>query len=361
MRTKQSIPALKPYQPGKSIDEVKKEHNLSRIVKLASNENVYGPSPHVIEKLGNFAQEIQLYPDGYAEKLRERVSEYLQVDMDQLIFGAGSDEIVQMICRTYLEAGTNTVMAHPTFPQYKHHATVEGAEVREVPVKDGHHQLEKMLQYIDENTRVVWLCTPNNPTGSYINEQELNHFVQECPKHVLIVIDEAYYEFVMSGDYPETIPYLKDHENMIILRTFSKAYGLAGYRIGYGVGSTDIIRYLNTIRGPFNVSSIGQYAALVALEDQDYIEQIRQLNAKTRKQVERFCKENDLAYDQSETNFLLIHLPKSGLEVSEQLLSNGFIVRPGELLGVEQSMRVTIGKEEDMKEFTSVLQNCLQN
>ncbi|SET90291.1 histidinol-phosphate aminotransferase [Salinibacillus kushneri] len=360
MRTKDIIPSLTPYKPGKTINEVKKERGLSKIVKLASNENVYGPSPLVLDKLREFGQDFQLYPDGYARELRERVSDHLDVNRDQLIFGAGSDEIVQMLCRTYLENGSNTVMAHPTFPQYKHHAVIEGAEVREIPVKNGYHQLDQMLEAIDDFTRIVWLCTPNNPTGCYINEEQLLSFIKQCPEHVLIVLDEAYYEYVMADDYPDSLSLLENYQNIMILRTFSKAYGLAGFRVGYGISSQEVIRHLNTIRGPFNVTSIGQYAALNALEDQDYIRKVRQQNRKIQGQVEAFCRQYYLAYDPSETNFLLIHLPKSGLDVSDQLLDEGFIVRAGELLGIEQSIRVTIGKEEDMKEFMNVLSKCLE-
>ncbi|GAA0481071.1 histidinol-phosphate transaminase [Salinibacillus aidingensis] len=360
MKTKNIIPSLTPYKPGKTINEVKKERHLSKIVKLASNENVYGPSPLVLEKLSDFGEDLHLYPDGYARELRERVSAHLNVDMDQLIFGAGSDEIVQMLCRTYLEGGANTVMAHPTFPQYKHHAAVEGAEVREIPVKDGHHQLEQMLEAIDDKTRIVWLCSPNNPTGCYINEKQLKSFLDRCPEHVLVVLDEAYYEYVSAEDYPDSLSLLENYKNIIVLRTFSKAYGLAGFRVGYGISSEEIIRHLNTIRGPFNVTSIGQFAAINALEDQTYIKEIRQLNQNVRHEVEHFCEQHHLTYDPSETNFLLIHLPKSGLEVSDQLLDHGFIVRAGELLGIDQSIRVTIGREKDMKEFTNALSECLQ-
>ncbi|MBB6452210.1 histidinol-phosphate aminotransferase [Salirhabdus euzebyi] len=359
MKPKSSIPALKPYQPGKGMEEVKKEHNLSRIVKLASNENLYGCSPYVSDKLKEFGENAQFYPDGYALTLREKLSSFLSVEMDKIIFGSGSDEIVQMICRTYLEKGTNTVMATPTFPQYRHHATVEGAEVREIELENGFHNLTKMSEAIDENTRVVWLCTPNNPTGNYIKEEDLISFIQTCPKHVLLVIDEAYYEFVVAKDYPDSIALHKEHENIIVLRTFSKAYGLAGFRVGYGVGNEEVVRNLNTIRGPFNVTSIGQYAALHALDDQAFIEKVKQFNVQTRKKLEAFCAANNLTFYESETNFLLIHLPKSGLDVSNTLLTYGFIVRPGELLGIPNSIRVTIGKEEDMEEFQEALKKSL--
>ncbi len=359
MKAKSAIQPLKPYQPGKGIEEVKKQYNLSHIVKLASNENVYGCSPLVQENWEKISSTLHYYPDGHAEKLRIKLAEHLQVSENELIFGGGSEEVIQMLCRTYLEKGTNTIMANPTFPQYKHYAIVEGAEIREVSLQDGKHDLNKMGELIDDNTRIIWLCTPNNPTGGYIQETELVNFLEKVPKHVLVVVDEAYYEYVTAFDFPETIPLLNHYENVMILRTFSKAYGLAGLRVGYGVASENIITNLNKIRGPFNVTSIAQEAAFWALQDSSFIQKTVQLNKDVRKSLETFCEEENLSFYPSETNFLLIHLPKSGLEISEVLLSKGFIVRAGELLGIPNSIRVTVGKKEDMERFQDVLREII--
>jgi histidinol-phosphate aminotransferase len=357
VKPKRAIAPLKPYQPGKGIDQVKREFQLTRIIKLASNENVYGCSPLIYEKLK--LEDLHLYPDGYAEKLRRKLAEHLQVNLDQLIFGGGSEEVIQLLCRTYLEKGTNTVMANLTFPQYKHYAMAEGAEIKEIPLRDGKHDLEQMLNVINENTRIVWLCTPNNPTGCYINESELLSFITRVPKEVLVVVDEAYYEYVFAQDYPNTIPLLSTFPNLIILRTFSKAYGLAGLRVGYGIASEEIIQHMNKIRGPFNVTSLGQEAALLALEDQDFIQKVRNENVRVRTLLENYCRSEGFNFYPSETNFLFIHLPVSGLQVAEKLLSYGFIVRAGELLGEKNRIRVTIGKEEDMKTFMDILPKCL--
>ncbi|MBO8154958.1 MAG: histidinol-phosphate transaminase [Bacillaceae bacterium] len=359
MRTKEVIQSLHPYQPGKATSDVKREFGLNRIVKLASNENPFGCSSEVKKVLKNSLDDINFYPDGHSRQLRQKLADHIGVHEDSLIFGSGSDEIVQMLCRTFLEPGTNTVMASPTFPQYRHHAKIEGAEVREVPVKDGFHDLDSMLEEIDEHTRIIWLCTPNNPTGNYISETELFNFLKRCPEHVLIIIDEAYYEYVTAKDYPETIPLLKTYKNIMILRTFSKAYGLAGLRIGYGMADKFIIQSLNAVRGPFNTTSLTQKAALAALGDQSFIQYTREENKKNMQSLQAFCDEHNLGYYQSEGNFLLIHLPKSGMEVSQELLKHGFIVRPGELLGIDNTIRVTIGTKEDMNEFQQKLLLCL--
>ncbi|TCT25572.1 histidinol-phosphate aminotransferase [Melghiribacillus thermohalophilus] len=359
MNPKDVIRSLNPYQPGKSIEEVKKKYRLKKIVKLASNENPYGCSPYVESEWNRSFPKGHLYPDGYARDLRVKLSTHLGVQEENFIFGSGSDEIVQMLCRTFLEPGLNTVMAWPTFPQYRHHAKIEGAEIREVPTRDGCHDLDQMLEEIDQHTRIVWLCTPNNPTGRYINEHQLKDFLNRCPHHVLVVIDEAYYEYVTADDYPESIPLLETHKNIIILRTFSKAYGLAGLRIGYGIADPKIIQYLNAVRGPFNTTSLSQRAAILALEDQSFVRRSRNENKKNMQLLKQFCADHQLDYFDSEGNFLLIFLSKSGLEVSEQLLKHGFIVRPGELLGIERSIRVTIGSYEDMKEFQEKMLMCL--
>ncbi|MCP8616696.1 histidinol-phosphate transaminase [Salirhabdus salicampi] len=359
MEPKRIIKTLTPYQPGKSIEEVKKEYGLTEIVKLASNENPYGFSTLVEETLRKDFLSVHQYPDGYARQLRERLASHLQVAEHQLIFGSGSDEIVQMICRTFLTRHDNTVMATPTFPQYRHHANIEGAEIREVPLLEGSHNLEEMLAAIDKQTKVVWLCTPNNPTGGYIQQEDLFAFIERCPSHVLIVIDEAYFEYVTAEDYPNTIPLLQNYQNIIILRTFSKAYGLAGLRVGYGIGNEQIISYLNTVRGPFNTTTVGQLAATVALKDQMFIRDTCEKNEQNRRRLEAFCVQKGLSYFPSETNFLLIHLPNSGLEVAEQLLQNGFIVRAGELLGIDKSIRVTVPKDRDVDPFLEALSKIL--
>ncbi|MFD2925803.1 histidinol-phosphate transaminase [Halobacillus naozhouensis] len=348
MKSKEILKQMKPYKPGKQIEEVKREYGLDKIVKLASNENPFGFSPQVKQQLPDLLAQLEKYPDGYAATLREKVASFLNVEEEQLIFGNGSDEVVQIICRTFLEPGVNTIMATPTFPQYRHNALIEGAEVREVPVIEGHHNLEEMLQQVDEYTRVIWLCTPNNPTGVHITKSALNHFMEKCPSHVLVVIDEAYYEYVETEDVFDSIHGLQKHENLMVLRTFSKAYGLAGLRVGYGVANRTVIHSLEPAREPFNTSTIAQAAAIIALDDQSFIDETTGENRSNKQDLFAFLNENKLDYYESEANFVLIHLPISGDDMFEHLLSKGFIVRSGEALGIPNSIRLTIGKKEDM-------------
>jgi histidinol-phosphate aminotransferase len=362
MEVKKQLISLKPYQPGKPIEEVKKEFGLEKIVKLASNENPFGSSPAAREAIKKAVDELAIYPDGYATALRETIANYLNVEGSQLIFGNGSDEIILILCRALLSPETNTVMATPTFPQYKHNAIVEGAEVREVELIDGNHDLEGMLKKIDENTRIVWVCSPNNPTGTYIKKDDLLSFMERVPKSTLIVLDEAYYEYVEAEDFLETVPLLQQYSNVMILRTFSKIYGLASLRIGYGVGNADFIRQIEPTREPFNTSRISHAAAIASLNDSDFVVQCRTKNRKGLQQFETFCEEQNLAYYPSQGNFILIDFnPLQGNEVFQYLLERGYIVRSGNALGFPTSIRVTVGTEEENNGIISTLTEMIQN
>ncbi|WP_044336334.1 histidinol-phosphate transaminase [Rossellomorea aquimaris] len=364
MKWKSQIQNLKAYQPGKTMDDVKELFNLEKVVKLASNENPFGCSKKVETFLRTNAFSHAIYPDGYAKELRMKVAEQLSVGPGQLLFGNGSDEVIEIISRALLDGDKSTVMAKPTFPQYKHNAIVEGAEVREVPLDPaGRHQLTQMLAEVDETTSVVWLCSPNNPTGEYIRSEELISFLDAVPAHVLVVLDEAYYEYVVAEDYYDSLELLKSYPQLLITRTFSKAYGLAGFRVGFGIANEDVIRKLEPIREPFNNNSLGQGAAAAAVEDQEFIRECRESNRKGLEQYYQFCREHGLNFFPSQANFVLIDFGVSGDDVFQYLMSKGYIVRSGEALGYPNSVRVTVGSHdqneeviEKMKEFL-VLQN----
>lgn len=359
MKVKEQLTKLNPYQPGKPIDEVKQQFNLQKVVKLASNENPFGCSEKVKESLQQAVNQMAIYPDGYAAKLRKKLAKMLNVEENQLIFGNGSDEIVQIICRAYLMPGVNTVMATPTFPQYKHNAVIEGAEIREIPLTEGAHDLEKMLEAIDEQTRVVWVCNPNNPTGVYIDKESLDVFIERVPKTTLIVLDEAYYEYVTENNYPNSLSYLSTYENVIVLRTFSKAYGLASLRIGYGISNPALIREMEPAREPFNTNVFAQVAAEAALDDQAFIQSCRKQNEEGLKQFYQFCEDYNLQYYPSQGNFILIDFQKDGQKLFEDLLQRGFIVRSGKALGFPTSLRITIGSKEENEAIIEELKQLI--
>ncbi len=359
MKWKQPLLSLKPYQPGRTIDEVKRQFGLEKIVKLASNENPFGCSPKALDAIRNYSQILSLYPDGYATQLREVVSEHLKVSPEQLIFGDGSDELIQIISRSLLHAETNTVMASGTFSQYKHNAIIEGSEIKEVPLVNGAHDLPSMLDAIDEKTSVVWLCSPNNPTGVYIRREEIHSFLSKVPEDVLVVLDEAYFEYVHAEDYYDALTLVQEYQNLIVLRTFSKIYGLASLRVGYGIANEDIIKVLDPARPPFNVNALAQSAAVEAIKDQGFVEECRAANQKGLKQFYDFCEENQLNYYPSQGNFVLIDFKCDGNEVFQFLMERGYIIRSGVPLGFPTFVRVTVGSEEQNKGVISKMSEFL--
>jgi histidinol-phosphate aminotransferase len=359
MKVKQQLIGLSPYKPGMPIEEVKRKFGLNEVIKLASNENPFGCSNEAKQAISHALESLALYPDGYAASIRADVAEMVSVGEDQLIFGNGSDEIILILSRALLNDKTNTVCAVPSFPQYKHNAVIEGAEVREVSLVDGVHDLNGMLSQIDENTRIVWVCNPNNPSGTYVGVEDFMEFMAKVPKDVLVVSDEAYFEYAVAKDYPKTVPLLKQYDNLMILRTFSKAYGLASLRIGYGIGNSDLIKQIEPAREPFNTSLLAQAAASAALKDQQFIIDCRDRNRQGLEQFYQFCEEFNLHYYPSQGNFILIDIQRPGNEIFQYLLERGFIVRSGEALGFPTSIRITVGNTQQNKAIIEQLKTFL--
>lgn len=345
MRWREALKGMTPYVPGKSIEEVKELYGLTDVVKLASNENPYGASPVVASQLAKKEVEFEIYPDGYAGNLRSKIAEKLNVAENQLLFGSGSDEIIVIIARALLGPGTNTIAATPTFPQYGHHAKIEGATVKEIPLVNGEHDLSGFLEAIDEDTSVIWLCSPNNPTGNLIKQKDLIGFLNQVPENILVVIDEAYYEYIVDEDYVDTIQLLEKYTNILILRTFSKAYGLAAFRVGYAIGAPAIIANLDTTRSPFNVTSVSLQVAEKALADDAFIKECRAVNRQQMARFVEYAKKHHLHIFDSQANFVLMEVPTGATEATEKLLEQGYIVRSGDALGVPGYIRVTVGTE----------------
>lgn len=360
MKWKQQIHGMKAYQPGKPMEEVKKMYGLDEVVKLASNENPFGSSPKVKELLHSDSTNHAIYPDGYAQNLRTAVANYLGVEENELIFGNGSDDLIAIITRALLYPGVNTVMADPSFSQYWHNAEIEGAEVRKVPCKNGVHDLDAMLAAIDEKTSVVWVCNPNNPTGTIVAGEELAAFIEKVPSDVLIVLDEAYIEYVTSEAHKPTLHFFRERENVILLRTFSKAYGLASFRVGYGIAQASTIAKLDPVRAPFNNTILSQQVAIAALEDQDFINNCVQTNEAGKQQYYTWCEQRGMKYFPSETNFVLFEVKADSQVVFEELMKRGFIIRSGSALGIPGYIRVTVGTTEQNEKFLQLLDEVLK-
>ncbi|GGG05256.1 histidinol-phosphate transaminase [Paenibacillus aceti] len=359
MLPKPQIVNLPVYQPGKPIEAVKRELGLTEVVKLASNENPYGCSPRVRAAIEAELANLSIYPDGSAVELTEELAGYLGVNQDQIIFGCGSDEIIALIARAFFLPGDETVMADQTFSVYKSNADIEGAVSIEVPLRDGTHDLDAMLDAVTDRTKAVWICNPNNPTGTIVSEAELTAFLDRIPGQVLVVLDEAYAEFVTDPSYANGIRLLDKYPNLIVLRTFSKIFGLASLRIGYGVGQPAVIKLINQVREPFNTSRIGQAAARASIADHDFVADCREKNAKGIKYLNGEFERLNLTYFPAHGNFIMVDVQAPAQEMFEELLKLGVIVRAG-FSKYPNSIRVTVGSESQNKKFISALEQALQ-
>jgi histidinol-phosphate aminotransferase len=359
LRPKSNIVHLPVYQPGKPMSEVKREFGLDEVIKLASNENPYGCSQQVKSAILAELENTSIYPDGASSELTAALAEFLGISQDQLIFGAGSDEVVLMLARAFLVPGDETIMATHTFPQYKHNAEIEGAVIVEVPLREGTHDLDAMFSKINDKTKIVWICNPNNPTGTMVTHEELKTFMDKVPAHVLVVLDEAYYEYNVAGEYPDSLAMLKEYDNIVILRTFSKIYGLASLRIGYGIGRPEIIHYINQVREPFNTTRYAQTAAVAALKDQEFIAYCREQNDKGIQYLTAEFKRLGLEYFPTSGNFIMVDVKQPAKDIFEKLLRKGIIVRGGHSLGFPTSLRVTVGSPEQNGKFIEVLTSIL--
>lgn len=342
------IKDLVPYKPGKPIEDVKREYNLTDVIKLASNENPLGYSPKAKEAMIKALEELNLYPDGNATDLKQAIAKKFNLSPDQILPSSGSDEMVDILSKTFLNAGDEVIMADVTFPRYEATAKMMGATPVIVPLKDFTYDLDGMRAAITEKTKLIWLCNPNNPTGTMFTERALIDFLEAVPKNIVVVYDEAYNEYVTRDDYPKnSLKLLDKYSNIVIMRTFSKIYGLAALRVGYTMAAPEIIMNLNKVRGPFNVNTLAQVAAIAALEDDAFIEESYRVNKEGKEYLYKAFDEMGVWYAPSETNHIFIDTKKDCNEVFVALQSKGMIIRP---MGGTY-IRVSIGTAEQNQRF----------
>ncbi|WPX09612.1 histidinol-phosphate transaminase [Anaerocellum danielii] len=353
------INTISPYIPGKPISEVKRELGLEKVIKLASNENPLGPSENVKKALTQNLDELGIYPDGNCTELKLKLSKKLGVKPSQILLGAGSDEITQFIAAVFINPGDNAIMAKPSFPRYETVTKVMGGVPIELPLKDFTHDLKAFYNNINERTKVIWICNPNNPTGTIVKRKELYDFIKSVPLHIAVVVDQAYKEYIDDPDYPDATEWLNEFENLIVLQTFSKIYGLAALRIGYAIASEEIIEKLNRVRPPFNVNHLAQIAASAALDDEEHIKKAKDLNKKSLEFFYKSFEEMGLPYIKSYGNFVMVDVKKNAVEVFKKLLLKGIIVRPGDIFGMPTYLRVTTGQEGDNMGFIKALKEIL--
>ncbi len=358
MEYRKSIENVNPYVPGKSEEEIKKMYNLDRVVKIASNENPYGASKNV--KNANIELLYNIYPDNYVTNLRNKLSLKYNIDKDNLAFGNGSVEIIQMLSRILLDDGDNIIAEIPSFSSYFSEAMIQGASIKTISYDENYSfDLAKIIDLIDNNTKMIYITNPNNPLGTIVTESEINNFLDRVPKNILVVVDEAYAEFVRDNNYKSCIDLIKKYSNVCVLRTFSKAYGLAALRIGYIVASKEVVNELEKVRVPFNVSTLAQKCAEIALEDSKHIECVREKIHKTIDYMYQELDRNNIEYIKTQANFIMINVNKSSRGVVQKLLEKGFIVRDGFPL-MDTWIRVSIGTQEEMQDFMSALVEAIK-
>lgn len=357
IRVHPDIAKLVPYSPGKPLDELERELGIHGAVKLASNENPLGPSPKALAALDEGKETVHLYPDGGAHDLTRALADRWKVSGNQIVVGNGSDEIISLLVKTFVSPGEEAVMADHTFVMYKLAVTGGHGVCVEVPLKDWRHDLPAMARAVTGRTRVVFVCNPNNPTGTMVTRDEVREFMASVPDDVIVVFDEAYYEYVRDPHYPDTLDYVRQNRPVVVLRTFSKIYGLAGLRIGYGITTPEIVEYLHRVRNPFNANTLAQVAARAALGDERHVAASRALNEAEMASVDNGLRALGLAPLPSQANFLFFDTHRNGRDVFDRLLREGIIVRH---LGGSM-LRVTIGRPEENRRFLKALSNVMEN
>lgn len=356
------IRAIAPYQPGKPVSELAREMNLdpAKIVKLASNENPLGMGPKARAAVERELAELARYPDGNGFDLKAKIASKFAVNLDQIVLGNGSNDILELIAHAFLKEGDSAVFSEYAFAVYPLATQAVGASNICVKAVDYGHDLDAMRAAIRPDTKIVWIANPNNPTGTLARPGDLIEFLELCPKNVLVVLDEAYTEFLPREKRSDSIGWLKQFANLIVVRTFSKAYGLAGLRVGFALANPEVADILNRIRQPFNVNSLAQAAAVAALDDLEFLKQSVEVNAAGMKQITEALQELGLSFIESYGNFVTFHCGDAKL-LNQFMLERGVIVRPLAGYGMANSLRVSIGLPEENARFIEVLREAMED
>jgi len=350
---------ITPYEPGKPIEELKRELNMPGIIKLASNENPLGPSEKAVKAIKKAASEVNRYPDSGCYYLKKALSARLNVSPGNLIIGNGSNEIIELILKAFVNKGEEVIISRPSFLMYGITCRVCEAERVEVPLADFKSDLSGIRNAITKKTKVIFIDNPNNPTGRSVGEGEVEGFLEKLPRDVIAVFDEAYNEFVQRSDFPDTVRYI-GRKNIIVLRTFSKTHGLSGLRIGYGIAEKEAVEIMNRVRQPFNVNSLAQAAAIASIEDQEHIDASRLVVNEGKDFLYRALGSMGLDYVESDANFILINVKEKAKGVFERMLKKGVIIRSMEAYGLANYIRVTVGTMPENQRFIHVLEEALR-
>lgn len=358
--TRKGILKIPPYVPGKPIEEVEKEFGKKRWVKLASNENLLGPSPKAVEAIKKELPKIYLYPEGPCTLLKQSLAKKFSLPEESIVVSNGADNLILMIACAFVNEGEEVIMGDPTFPVYYNVTRIMGGKTVRVRLKNYTHDLERMEEKVTQKTKLIFICNPNNPTGTIVSKKALDLFLSNLPSRVLVILDEAYREFVDDPDFPDGIDYVKEGRQVIVLRTFSKVYGLAGLRIGYALGTRNLIHCLNQVRDPFPVHRLAQVGARAALRDERHAKRSVQMVQEGRRYLSFELEKMGLDCIPSQANFLFVDFKRDIENIFQNLLREGIIIRPGKIWGYPTCGRVTIGRMEDNRRFIRTLRKILR-
>ena len=357
---RKGILRIESYVPGKSIEEVQKEFGAKKWVKLASNENLLGPSPKAIAAIRKELPNIYLYPEGPCTILRKALAGKFALPEGMVVISNGADNLILIIASAFVNEGDEVVMADPTFSVYTNVTQIMGGKPIKVKLKDFTHDLDTMLKKVNRKTKLVFICNPNNPTGTTVSLESFNYFLSRLPERVIVVLDEAYGDFVEDAFYPNGLDYIRERKPVIVLRTFSKVYGLAGLRVGFALGREDVVDCLYQVREPFPVHRLAQVAAVAALKDEDHAIKSIKLVYEGKRYLYRELDRIGLFYVPSQANFVFVDFEKDSEEVFQALLKEGVIIRPGKIWGYPTFARVTIGRMEDNHRFIKALKKIFK-
>jgi len=352
---------LKPYIPGKPIEEVRRELDLKDVIKLASNETSIGPSPLALEAIKKEIKNINLYPESSSRILREKIAQKLNIDKEMIILGNGADNIIDLVGMAFINKGDEVITGEITFPAYETITKIMGGKVISVKLKDYTYDLEEITRRINEKTKIIFLCNPNNPTGTIVTKDEVNNFMIKIPEDVIVVFDEAYYDYVEDKSYPDSLSYVLEGKNVIILRTFSKIAGIAGVRVGYGIAKQEFIGYLRRVVEPFATNRLAQVAAFASLDDEEHRKKVLRSNQEGKKYLYNELKKLRLSHIPTETNFIFVDVKEDSGIIFKELLKKGLIIRPGKIYGCRTFIRVTIGTAYENQKFIQAIYEVLNS
>jgi histidinol-phosphate aminotransferase len=356
---RKGILEMESYVPGKSIEEVQKEFGVKKWIKLASNENLLGPSPKAITAIKKELGTIYLYPEGPCTVLRQALAKKLNLPAEKIVISNGADNLIIMIANAFINQGEEVIIADPTFSVYTNVTQIMGGKPVKVRLKNFCHDLDGMLKKVNRKTKLVFICNPNNPTGTIVSKKALDSFLSKLPDRVIVVLDEAYGDFADDPLFPNGVDYIRKNRQMIVLRTFSKVYGLAGLRIGYAVGRKDLVDCLYQVRDPFPVHRLAQVAAVAALNDKEHRARSLRLVGEGRRYLYQELEKMGLSYVPSQANFVLVDFKRDVEKVSQAFLREGVIIRPGQFWGYPTLARVTLGRMEDNRIFIRALKKII--